>query len=263
MSEFYNEVSINRPVFHYEFNTIDYWENKLKLIEETITQINVELQDCIKKMDKYKTNVFIRNEAQFDATQYKTVLNINYEIDDSLMEITDDLIINNILNENKKIYSINTIDFLNRLFKLLTKDEFNSKPFTNYKESLLNIKTYINDKKLSVEALFFNYKDLVISYTPSEYDFKYLSLLDRQNIMAQGEEISSLIMYYNAIIVECYNNKLNTKSDLKEIKEDIEYLNDLNLEKQEELRRCIMILKELRDDETKEIDIREEDNKEN
>jgi hypothetical protein len=259
MTEFYDEVSINHTTYHYEFSSISYWENKLISIQDTINQINIELPECIKKLEKSKKNVFITNENQIEMSQYKGILDANYEVDDALMEISEDLLMNHILNEDKKIYSKNTIDFLNTLFKFLTKNDYKEKPFTNYKESLINIKEYIKNNKISVEDLFFDYTHLIKSYTPTEYDFKYLSLLDKQNILAQGEEINCLIMYYQIIIVECYYNKINISSEIKEVKEDIEYLKILNMEKQEELRRCIIILKELRDEESKEVIYKKEE----
>ncbi len=262
MTEFYFE-SDNNP---HDMSSLNYWNQKLSNINGILDQIRIEIKDCNKRLNELSNNkeLFLTNKEKtlfnYDSNKFSSLFDINFTIDDVLMEIDSDFF-NEILNSDKRIYSINSVELILEIVKLFIEekdktdfDKINkhSNKAYDYKVSLENVSSFIQSKSINiVDILFSNYNKIVDQYIPTEEDFIYLQKIinDINDYKAQYSKLEVLINLLHIVIIESYKSKLNLSPELIELKNDLNYLQELNKEKEEELRRSMIIFSSLKEEE--------------
>lgn len=234
--EFYQSFSNN--FYQAEVQT-DYQllKKQIAKIEKDIDQINSEINYCTNRFQQIKEEQLLAQVIVFQD------LNLEYEVDDALMEITQDLM-DLVLKPNEIKYTAESINFLNRLISTITNRKFHSECSPNDAiGSLEVINKFESDHRLNYVELLRNYEVLQSIYSLNEDDIKFAESIEESKIISENSCLRYLIMYYKAYISRCASLKIHP--EMKELREDILYLEEISKEKQEALRRGIIQINDM------------------
>lgn len=190
---------------------------------------------------------YTNDEAELLIKAYQELPNSKFDFDDCLMEINDTLF-EDIL-DTKSNYSSNHINFLNFFFKVISLGKFmNISEENEIKQSLVNFMIYYKNK--NIVDLLMDHEDLVKSISIGYSEVKYINLLDEEALIKTNFHFIYLIEYLKNLMISKIKSIVIVNSELNEIRTNLKELLELNIEKQEELRRYVILLKEMKNDYT-------------
>lgn len=234
--EFYHSYS-NNFFQKEELSELQLLKKQIAKIEKDIDQINSEINYCTNRFQQLKEEQVIAQVPVYCE------LNLEYEVDDALMEITQDLM-DSVLKPKEIKYTTASMNFLNRLISTITNRKFSCNSSSeDATDSLLIINKFESDNRLNYVELLRNYELIQTIFNLTEEDIKYAESIEEDKINSENPALRYLIMFYKSYISRCASLKIHP--EMKELRDDIVYLEGLSKEKQEALRRVLIQINEM------------------
>ena len=250
----YYRYGFGNQVYKKELTKEEKYLEKINEIEAQLKDNEAELNDLKIQLDKFSQpngNIdqqthYIKGNNKDELMQiFNNLPQVDNDFDDCLMEINQETFDKIFLEYSK--YTVSDISFLNYFLKIISIGKFiNLADEKDIKSSLNNILTYINNKK-DFFSLLHNYQNLLQQILTNEVDVKFIGLIDREKLKSTNIYLVYLFDYLKCLIITKFKDQIQINPNLAELKNKILVLYQRSKECQEELRRNVLFLKELRE----------------